>query len=105
MNARNTTNFPSMISELKLAKNAAIEAGKIIENYFQADYEIKEKGNHNPVTTADYAADSYLKDILSKARPDYGWLSEETIDSNERINKERVWVVDPLDGTLSLIHI
>ena len=57
MNTRNTTNFPSMISELKLAKNAAIEAGKIINNYYQADYEINEKGNHNPVTTADHAAD------------------------------------------------
>ena len=88
MNARNTTNFPSMISELKLAKNAAIEAGKIINKHYQTDYEIKEKGNHNPVTTADYAADSYLKDILSKSRPDYGWLSEETIDYHERINKE-----------------
>ena len=104
MNARNTTNFSSMISELKLAKNAAIEAGKIINNYYQADYEIKEKGNHNPVTTADHAADSYLKDILLEARPNYGWLSEETIDSHERINKERVWIVDPLDGTKEFIE-
>ena len=104
MNARNTTNFPSMISELKLAKNAAIEAGKIINNYYQADYEIKEKGNHNPVTTADHAADSYLKNILLETRREYGWLSEETIDSHERINKERIWIVDPLDGTKEFIE-
>jgi myo-inositol-1(or 4)-monophosphatase len=93
-----------MISELKLAKNAAIEAGKIINNYYQADYEINEKGNHNPVTTADHAADSYLKDVLLEARPDYGWLSEETKDSHERINEERVWIVDPLDGTKEFIE-
>ena len=38
------------------------------------------------------------------ARPDYGWLSEETIDSKSRLSKERVWIVDPLDGTKEFIE-
>jgi len=93
-----------MISELKLAKDAAIEAGALIMNYYKADYEIRDKGYHNPVTTADHAVDSYLKKVLKDARPEYGWLSEETVDSPGRLTKDRVWVVDPLDGTKEFIE-
>ena len=93
-----------MISELKIAKEAALEAGGLILNYYKADYEIKDKGYHNPVTTADHAADTRLKEILTEARPVYGWLSEETVDSPDRLNKERTWVVDPLDGTKEFIE-
>ena len=93
-----------MRSELIIAKEAAIEAGAIILNYYKADYEIQEKGYHNPVTTADHEADTLLKEILLNARPDYGWLSEETVDSRERLEKECVWVVDPLDGTKEFIE-
>ena len=93
-----------MISELKIAKEAALEAGGLILNYYKADYEIKDKGYHNPVTTADHAADTRLKEILTEARPAYGWLSEETVDSPDRLNKERTWVVDPLDGTKEFIE-
>ena len=93
-----------MISELKIAREAAIEAGGLILNYYKADYEIKDKGYHNPVTTADHAADTRLKEILTEARPDYGWLSEETVDSPDRLDKERTWVVDPLDGTKEFIE-
>ena len=93
-----------MISDLILAKDAAIEAGGVILNYYKADYEIRDKGYHNPVTTADHAADACLKDILMKARPEYGWLSEETVDSPDRLSKDRVWVVDPLDGTKEFIE-
>ena len=93
-----------MNSELILAKDAAIEAGALIMNYYKADYEIRDKGYHNPVTTADHVADSYLKKVLMGARPDYGWLSEETVDSPDRLDKDRVWVVDPLDGTKEFIE-
>jgi myo-inositol-1(or 4)-monophosphatase len=93
-----------MRSELNIAKEAAIEAGRVILNYYNGDYEIQEKGYHNPVTTADHEADTRLKEILLNARPDYGWLSEETVDSRERLEKERVWVVDPLDGTKEFIE-
>ncbi len=93
-----------MISDLNLVKEAAVEAGGVILNYYKADYDIQEKGYHNPVTTADREADTRLKEILLKARPDYGWLSEETVDSAERLEKRRVWVVDPLDGTKEFIE-
>ena len=93
-----------MNSDLKLAKEAALEAGGLILNYYKADYEIKDKGYHNPVTTADHAADSRLKEILTSVKPNYGWLSEETVDSPARLTKEGIWVVDPLDGTKEFIE-
>ena len=93
-----------MNSNLKLAIDASLNAGKIIMKYYRDDYEIKEKGYHNPVTTADNEAESFLKSELINARPDYGWLSEETVDSEDRLGKERVWIVDPLDGTKEFIE-
>ena len=93
-----------MNNELNIAKEAAIEAGKIILSFYKSDYEIKSKGFNNPVTTADNAADRMLKETLLKATPDYGWLSEETEDSKDRLSKNRVWVVDPIDGTKEFIE-
>ena len=54
-----------------------------------------------PVTEADLAVNRLLEDRLQAARPDYGWLSEESEDGTERLSRERVFVVDPIDGTRS----
>lgn len=85
-------------------ETAAKDAGAILLKYYKSHYDIRDKGYHNPVTTADYASDRFLKETLMDAYPDYGWLSEETADSPERHNKDRVWVVDPLDGTKEFIE-
>ncbi len=89
---------------LAAAIEAAQSAGEILKSYFKADYRIRDKGFHNPVTTADYASNEYLEQHLREAYPDYGWLSEETADTPERLKKDRVWVVDPLDGTKEFIE-
>ena len=93
-----------MNPDLNIAKEAALEAGKLILSYYKSDYEIKEKGYHNPVTTADHAADKKIKEILTNYNSSYGWLSEETVDSPDRLSKQKVWVVDPLDGTKEFIE-
>ena len=93
-----------MNKEIKVAKEAALEAGNLILSFYKADYEIRDKGYHNPVTTADHASDNRIKEILVQSFPEYGWLSEETVDSKERLKNERVWVVDPLDGTKEFIE-
>ena len=89
---------------LNLAKEAAIEAGSIIMKYYQKDYDVHQKSYHNPVTTADKEADEKIKEILLSNNSDYGWLSEETVDSKERLSKKYIWVVDPLDGTKEFIE-
>ncbi len=86
------------------ALEAAQSAGEILKSYFKSDYTIRDKGFHNPVTTADYAANTEIEERLRGAYPDYGWLSEETADTDERLAKDRVWVVDPLDGTKEFIE-
>src|ERR1700690_1145640 len=90
--------------EVEYARKAALAAGEILLRYYGTDYEIGSKGKNNPVTIADTEADSAIKAILTHAFPDYGWLSEETVDSAERLSKQRVWIVDPLDGTREFIN-
>ena len=91
--------------ELISAKVAARNAGKILMKYYQYDNkEVKMKGVDNPVTIADNEADQYLCDFLTGEFPNDGWLSEETVDTDERLNKDRVWIVDPLDGTKEFIE-
>lgn len=57
-----------------------------------------------PVTEADLAVNDLLHEVLRKARPDYGWLSEETEDTTERLDRERVFIIDPIDGTRSFVE-
>lgn len=54
-----------------------------------------------PVTEADLAVNAYLETVLRRARPDYGWLSEESEDSAARLSCETVFIIDPIDGTRS----
>lgn len=89
---------------LAVATEAAQAAGAILVEYFQSDYEIRDKGFHNPVTTADHASNHHLEERLRDSYPAYGWLSEETTDTRQRLSRERVWVVDPLDGTKEFIE-
>ena len=60
------------------------------------------KADHSPVTEADHAVDGVLRRIL--LRDGEGWLSEETKDNSERLAKDSVWVVDPIDGTLEFVE-
>ena len=95
----------SLQTDYLLAKEAAIEAGKIIMKYFQTtSYDVKEKSINNPVTTADYEANQIIEEILFKENSGYGWLSEETVDSDIRLKKDYVWIVDPIDGTKEFIE-
>lgn len=81
-----------------------MEAGKIARDAFVAmDDEVWDKGEGHLVTDADIAVNNYLMEILRKARPDYGWLSEETKDDQSRHGCPRTFVVDPIDGTRAFI--
>lgn len=91
--------------ELIVGKVAARNAGKILMKYFSnSNKQVQYKSLNNPVTIADYEADQYLSDFIGGEFPNDGWLSEETVDTDERLNKSRVWIVDPLDGTKEFIE-
>jgi len=81
---------------------AALEAGREILNRFTPGaIEAEYKAGHDPVTAADKAVDAALRREL--LREDEGWLSEESADDLSRLEKSRVWVVDPLDGTREFV--
>ena len=86
-------------ADLDLLKAAAVEAGAIAMSFFRRNPKSWLKGKSSSVSEADMAVDDFLKTFLLKSRPDYGWLSEETDDTQERLEKSRVFVVDPIDGT------
>lgn len=92
-----------MTDDLSLLADAAREAGRIALGYFRRDPKVWIKGASSPVSEADIAADRYLHTTLTAARPDYGWLSEESVDTPDRLERQRVFVVDPIDGTRGFI--
>ncbi len=82
----------------------AKDAGKIAKAHYDLNASaIWNKSNNSPVTDADIAVNSFLLTALMAARPDYGWLSEETKDDGSRRTAKRVFVVDPIDGTRAFI--
>lgn len=89
--------------DLALIEDAVREAGKIARSYFGGSYKKWDKGKGDPVTEADLAIDKYLRETLLAARPDYGWLSEETADDPRRLSTEFTFVVDPIDGTVAFL--
>jgi len=91
--------------DLQLLIDVAQEAGRIATPFSNADPEIWDKPDGaGPVTEADLAVNRMLEAELQSARPDYGWLSEETPPNDHRLNQERVFIVDPIDGTRSFIE-
>ena len=92
-------------TDLNLLINAARASGEIAMSFFQNDAKTwdKEDGT-GPVTEADLAVNAHLEEALRSARPDYGWLSEESPDSIARQSKECVFIIDPIDGTRSFIE-
>lgn len=92
------------VTQHALSIAAAREAGALIMQYFGANYATWDKGKNNPVTEVDLAVDRLLQRRLLGATPDYGWLSEETVDDQSRKRARRVWVVDPIDGTRAFIR-
>jgi len=63
----------------------------------------RQKADDTPVSDADLAVDKMLRERLTGERPDYGWLSEESIDHPSRLDAARVWIVDPIDGTRAFL--
>lgn len=89
-------------TDLSLLIEAALAAGKIATRYSgpQAQRWDKPEGA-GPVTEADLAVNTMLERDLQAARPDYGWLSEESEDSPDRLTRDRAFIIDPIDGTRS----
>lgn len=88
-----------------LARDAALltdsvrEAGALALSLFRTELKNWTKGASSPVSEADIRTNDLLESRLRTATPDYGWLSEESVDDDKRLGKRLTWIVDPIDGT------
>lgn len=97
--------MPEHSADLDLLTDAARAAGAIAMRYFKRDPQSWDKGDGaGPVTEADLAVNDMLAQKLRAARPDYGWLSEESPDDSRRLTTRRVFIIDPIDGTRAFIE-
>jgi 3'(2'), 5'-bisphosphate nucleotidase len=93
-----------MEKELEVARELAREAGRILLEFYAGDTKVQWKGRDDPVTAADHAANELLAHELSRRFPADAVLSEEIPDDPARLKKDRVWMVDPMDGTKQFIE-
>jgi myo-inositol-1(or 4)-monophosphatase len=92
----------SLERDLIRIQQALAEAAKSVSAFTPGRIAAEKKSGGDPVTAADLAVDRVLKEML--LGPGEGWLSEETVDNPDRLDKERVWIVDPIDGTREFVE-
>src|ERR1700709_1379099 len=88
-----------LMRDSALLADAVREAGGLALSLFRTELKNWTKGASSPVSEADIAVNDLLERRLRAAAPDYGWLSEESVDDEQRLEKKLVWIVDPIDGT------
>jgi len=92
------------VRDLALLIDAAQAAGEIALRYWRTDQIVRDKdGGAGPVSEGDIAVDTALRTGLLAARPEYGWLSEETEDTPDRLSARTLFIVDPIDGTRAYV--
>ncbi len=85
---------------------AASRAGRILLRYFQRTFEVREKHQAGLVTNADLESEAAIIRVLGRARPDFGFLAEESgqTQSSRPGGTDGRWIIDPLDGTTNFVH-
>ncbi|HEV7682148.1 MAG TPA: 3'(2'),5'-bisphosphate nucleotidase CysQ [Pyrinomonadaceae bacterium] len=97
----------SYVRELRIALELAREAGAAILDFYEGPLDIEQKASADdgePVTQADKLANEIIVSRLQREFPGDGILAEESIDTAHRLDKSRVWMIDPLDGTTGFIE-
>ncbi|MFC3058355.1 3'(2'),5'-bisphosphate nucleotidase CysQ [Paenirhodobacter populi] len=93
------------LEELALLSEAAEAAGEVALRYWKHAPSAWEKADGaGPVSVADLAVNDLLESRLRGARPDYGWLSEESVDDPARLSAKRIFIIDPIDGTRAFLN-
>jgi myo-inositol-1(or 4)-monophosphatase len=92
------TSHAEILERIHTALDAA---GIVFQRFIPGEITAEYKAGHDPVTEADIAIDDVLRKHL--LREGEGWLSEESVDDLTRLGKNRIWVIDPLDGTREFV--
>lgn len=99
-------NAPDYKNQLAVMAEAARHAGEMARTFQKEGFErLENKDKGDPfLTEADLALDKYLRETLTAAFPDYGWLSEETETDDTSLDNEFCFIVDPIDGTRGFVN-
>lgn len=94
----------SLQREIDVASKAALRAASAILSYYgTSDLAVTHKSPRQPLTEADLESNRIIRDAIRSEFPNDAWLSEEDADDAVRLQKKRVWIVDPLDGTQDFV--
>ena len=93
----------NLAEDLALLEAACRAGGAIARRRFEQGCKSWSKQGGSPVTEADLEVDAHLRAVLTAARPDYGWLSEESVDDKKRLSHDTLFIVDPIDGTVAFL--
>src|SRR5882762_6367497 len=95
-------------SEIRVATELARQAGAVLLEHYYSPFLVEQKVNAldelEEVTAADREANELIVCRLQREFPDDGILAEESVDSEHRLDKDRVWLIDPMDGTKNFIN-
>lgn len=92
-----------LTEEIEFASQLAREAATIVNTFYVGSSEVRYKSENEPVTEADRSANQHIVTRIQAAYPNDGILSEESKDNLNRLERERTWIIDPLDGTKEFI--
>ncbi len=87
--------------EVRLAIQAALEAGKTVMNVYNQEFSSTLKNDNTPLTEADVKSNQIIQKIISDSG--HPILSEENVDDKKRLDSKKIWIIDPLDGTSDFI--
>lgn len=91
-------------TEFKLAISSVLKAGKIVREIYNSSFEVSWKSKDDPLTEADLLANKEILSNIQTIFPRDGILSEEIADNSDRLSKDRVWILDPIDGTREFVQ-
>lgn len=96
--------FQKNSPEFKLAIDSVLAAGKIVRTIYNSSFEVSWKSKDDPLTEADLQANHAILETIQTNFPNDGILSEEVTDNTDRLTKDRVWILDPIDGTREFVQ-
>jgi 3'(2'), 5'-bisphosphate nucleotidase len=94
--------IPSKVPNVEGVIDAIVHAGDKIREIYDTDFEVSKKDDNSPITKADLESNKILRSILEKSGIPI--LSEEDMDDKSRLNSDKIWIVDPLDGTQDFVN-
>ena len=102
MHKMKTLPISSKVAGIESVIDTIIEAGERVREIYESDFEVSKKDDNSPITKADLESNKMIRAALEKTGIPI--LSEEDVDDKSRLNSDKIWIVDPLDGTTDFVN-